>query len=102
MKLVWIQLGIAENDDTFFSRDLDVWLLENARIERNVLHSQPPWKYEFMFAIWSFWQQRNKSVFQIQSYPTNLASHINSSALEFVLCFKNAQEETRFTIKPVR
>ena len=85
VKPIWYQLGIDNNNRTFFSLNINDWLTSNAKSKRTP-SNHPPWSTTFLFAIWLIWQQRNHVVFRGKRANPQLAKAIVAQAMEYTLC----------------
>ena len=63
IKAIWNQLGISCQDSTFYSANLQDWIMTNCRDKGIRSAGQVPWNQSFMFAIWMIWKGRNQLVF---------------------------------------
>ncbi|XP_075671161.1 uncharacterized protein LOC142640761 [Castanea sativa] len=63
---------------------------------------QLPWKFVFLFAIWSIWLKRNLLVFQNKSAHHSLIPEILSKSSEFFHCTLSPRNAPRMTTKFIK
>ena len=70
----------------FYGSDLLEWLEINGKANSVISPNQIPWKYIFLFAVWTIWLKRNLVVFHNKKPYSMTAEKIRNKASEYVLC----------------
>ena len=101
LKTIWHQLGISCLDISFFSANMQDWLMSNCKDKGVRSSGQAPWNQIFMFAIWTIWKGRNQLVFENKNLKSSMAKDIFYQALEYFHCAGKLLVSIRKILKQV-
>ena len=78
-----------------------MWLSINGRNNCSLLVANPPWRFNFPFAVWNIWKSRNRFVFNSIRRNPKLAGDILNQAWEFVHCGATSKASMQKTLRRI-